>query len=130
MSTVSVGTCCMIHLCGSGFGQNGSTRYVGGACARDNGPPSSIQAAHITIVITRTFARLVGFGIERSGLRGVLADEQEALHALAVEHLARIEIAFGIGGDHVQPEELAAVLTHAAQLSDRRTSLAIDEPDV
>ena len=54
----------MIHLCGSGLGQKGSTRHVGGACARDAGPPSSIQAAHTIIVTTSTFARLVGSCIE------------------------------------------------------------------
>src|SRR5688572_13578921 len=62
-STASVGTCCMIHLFGSGFGQNGSTRYIGGACARDSGPASSIQAVHTTIITARIFLSLVS--IER-----------------------------------------------------------------
>ena len=49
----------MIHLCGSGFGQNGSTRYVGGACARDNGTASRIPVAQITTVTARTFTSCI-----------------------------------------------------------------------
>src|SRR5688500_4063731 len=73
-STASVGTCCMIHLFGSGFGQNGSTLYSGGACALDNGPASSTQAAHRTTVTARTCACLVRFSIERLAWRWIVAD--------------------------------------------------------
>ena len=40
------------------------------------------------------------------------------LYPLAVKNFAGIEIAFGIGGDHVKSEKLAAILAHAAQLAD------------
>src|SRR5579872_1028520 len=39
-----------------------------------------------------------------------LLDRIELLHPLAVKDLARIDDALGIDGDHVQAEELAAVL--------------------
>src|SRR5260370_37578600 len=47
---------------------------------------------------------------------------EEALHSLAGEHLTCVDVAFGIHGDHVQPEELAPVFAHAPQL---RHNLAI-----
>src|SRR6266850_8205010 len=54
----------------------------------------------------------------------------EPLHALAGEHLARVDVPPGVGGDHVQAEELPAGLAHASELAHHLAVLAIEEPDV
>src|SRR5262245_4870553 len=54
----------MIHLFGSGFGQNGSTRYLGGACARASEPTSSTPAAQRTIAAALILAYRVRSRIE------------------------------------------------------------------
>src|SRR5262245_60941414 len=52
------------------------------------------------------------------------------LHALAREHLARVDVPLRIGRDHVQAEELSAALAHAAKLTDDLARFALDEPYV
>src|SRR6266550_4007262 len=54
----------------------------------------------------------------------------EPLHALAREHLARVDVPLRVGRYHVEAEELAATLTHASELTDDLAGLALDEPDV
>src|SRR5262245_23572484 len=49
MSTI----CCMLHLFGSGLGQNGSTRYFGGVAARCCALTTTTTMAPRTTVITR-----------------------------------------------------------------------------
>src|ERR1700726_2646384 len=50
LSTVRVGTCCMIHLCGNGLGQKGSTLYMGLSCARAARAATAAQTKHRMIV--------------------------------------------------------------------------------
>ena len=63
-------------------------------------------------------------------LRDHLLCGREFLHPLAAEHFSRVNHAFGVHGDHVQPVELACVLAHAADLAHDLAILAIQEPDV
>ena len=60
----------------------------------------------------------------------LLLNRHEPLHPLPVENLAGIDVAFRIDGDHVQPEELAAVLAHATERAHDLAILAIEEPYV
>src|SRR5579864_6363570 len=57
-------------------------------------------------------------------------DGDEPLYPLACEHFTGVDIAFGVGGDHVEPEELASVFAHASHLADDLAVLAVEEPDV
>src|SRR6188474_353530 len=66
--------------------------------------------------------------VEHSTARAV--GRYEALDALAGEHLARIDVAARVGGDHVQAEELAAALTHAPERANHLAVRAVQEPDV
>jgi hypothetical protein len=54
----------------------------------------------------------------------------ESLDAFALENLAGVDDSFGVHGNHVEPEELAAVLAHAAHLTDDFAVVAVQEPDV
>src|SRR4030095_8015336 len=53
MSTI----CCMLHLFGSGLGQNGSTRYFGGEAARCCAPTTARTTAlrTMTVIASRRF---------------------------------------------------------------------------
>src|SRR5205085_599590 len=53
----------------------------------------------------------------------------EALDALTGEHLAGVDVAFRIGRDHVEAEELASPLAHASQPAGDLSIVAIQEPD-
>src|SRR5687767_3721983 len=53
----------------------------------------------------------------------------EPLHPLAGEDFTCVNVAPRIGGDHVQSEELAAGLAHAAESADDLAVLAVQEPD-
>src|ERR1043166_9498471 len=54
----------------------------------------------------------------------------EPLPSLSLKDLAGIDVPLGVYCDHVQPEELAAVLTHASHLAQDLTVIAIQEPDM
>ena len=66
--------------------------------------------------------------IEMLATRTVGGDEP--LHALTREHSASVDVPLRIGRDHVQPEELAAVLAHAAELTDHLARFPLEEPYV
>ena len=55
---------------------------------------------------------------------------QEPLHPLTGENLARVDNAFGVNRNHMQPEELAAVFAHASHPAHYLAVLAVEEPDV
>src|SRR5579872_5435626 len=68
--------------------------------------------------------------LSRTSFLLILLFRDEPLHPLASEHLTRVDIALGVHFDHVQSEELAGVLPHAAQLAHHLAILAVEEPDV
>ena len=57
-------------------------------------------------------------------------NRDEPLYPLAGEYFACIDVAFGIHGDHVQAEELAAVFAHASHPAHHLAVLAVEEPDM
>src|ERR1700688_3304533 len=54
----------------------------------------------------------------------------ETLHPLAIEHLTRIDVSFRMDGNHVESEDLPAVLSHAAERAHTFAVFAVEEPDV
>src|ERR1700674_2165560 len=54
----------------------------------------------------------------------------EPLYPLAGEHLTRVDVAFGVHGDHVQAEELAAVFAHLTHLAQDLAIQPVEEPVV
>src|SRR5512144_3216754 len=54
----------------------------------------------------------------------------EPLDALAREDLTSVDVPPRIGRDHMQAEELSAVLAHAAKLTDHLARFTLEEPHV
>src|SRR5262249_48817692 len=54
----------------------------------------------------------------------------ESLDAFALENFAGVDDSFGIHGNHVEPEELAAVPPNTAHLTDVFAVVTFQEPDV
>ena len=54
----------------------------------------------------------------------------ESLDAFALENFAGVDGSFGIHGNHVEPEELAAVLPHTPHLTNDFSVVTVQEPDV
>src|SRR5260370_30245288 len=62
---------------------------------------------------------------------GVLSPNgHEPLYPLAGKPLTRVDVAFRVDSDHVQPKKLAPVFTHASHLAHHLAVLAVEEPDV
>ena len=59
----------------------------------------------------------------------LLFGEDEPLDPLAVLNLAGIDVAFRVDGNHMQPEELPAILARAAHLAYHLAVFSIEEPD-
>src|ERR1044071_9676117 len=54
----------------------------------------------------------------------------EPLHALTRKHLAGVDVSHRIVGDHVQAEELPAVLDHASELTDHLARFALESTEI
>jgi len=66
--------------------------------------------------------------LQQPSLRGVRL--HKSLHTLTRENLSRIDRALGVDSNHVEPEELAAVLTHLTHVTHNLTRLPVQEPDL
>src|SRR6185436_13446752 len=65
----------------------------------------------------------------RDQLASRAVSRHESLDALSRENLTGVDVAFRIGGDHVQAEKLAATFAHAAQPAGDLAVVTIEEPD-
>ena len=54
----------------------------------------------------------------------------KSLQSLARENFARVDIALGVDGDHVQTEKLSGLIAHRAHAADDLTRVPIEEPDM
>src|SRR5260370_33022951 len=78
----------------------------------------------------RTIRQRAVVGLLFGGVVSSSPNWDKPLYPLAREHLACVDVAFGVHGDHVQPEKLAPVFAHAAHLAHHLAVLAVEEPDV
>src|SRR5262245_41423187 len=67
---------------------------------------------------------------EGTTFRFPLPNRNETLHALSAEYLTGIDVAARIHCDHVESEELAAVVTHATQRADNLAVIAVEKPNM
>src|SRR5262249_41769487 len=79
--------------------------------------------SHSISVLTRR-------AVSAAKVRTSLLDRKESLHAFAGEHLAGVNNALGVDGNHVQAVPLTCVLAHAAHLPQYLSVFAVEEVDM